>query len=408
MNKKIKKIALSLSVILIISMSFTGCGSGSSTDDTLKGVAIDGYLDGALVSMNGYNTTTYSNGYWELPIEAYIQNGVNIVEIMGGIDISTGENYEGVLILSLKSIAKRIYWVVNPLSSLIPARLRDGVTQEEAEEKIAQQLGITVETFNFDPIAVLESGTVEEKKEAAIALRQSLTIQKIAEIFSKSVGGENGVFMAVINSMSERLFFGKSFDTVVRDMDGIAQDVEAQLLEMGFDETAGMKLLAASDAAQAISTMITRFDPSVFENTDNIHKTLKSKSKAIEVITQQLEVEMAKVALMTPQELQGFDYKEIVNGFMMLGGVDGIEAIMIEAQESMGLGEDEEFDTSMFGDSFFGEGSTILQEQAKVYDETVALFEASGMEADDVKMIFDVYLGTGKALVDIAADMGRL
>jgi len=383
-------------------MSIVGCGSsggGSSSstgEEILEGVAIDGYIDEALVTMNGYATLTYSDGTWGLPKEAYKKGAQNIVEVVGGIDISTGEKYEGFLKAVVTDDGS--IRVVNLFSSLVVAMVQNGVPQALAEEKIAKQLGVTVESLNSDPITILRTGTPQQKREAGILLQQSLAIQKIAEIFSKSIVSENSVFSAVINSMSQRLYDGKSFGSVVSDIETLAKDLQSRLTKMDINELTtidpnmGTKLLSASRAAQTIGTMITRFDPSTFENSDNIYATLRSKAKAIEIISNQLESEIEKLESMTPTALLGFDYQNTIKGLMMLGGVDGIEALMIRAQQSIGMGENQELDASAFSKSFFGGDSTVLQEQALVYDEIKVLCGASGAKVDESDMA-DMLLG---------------
>ncbi len=128
----------------------------------ITGKAIDGYLAGATVTMTGsdgktYTTTTDANGNFSFPADT----PQGSLTTSGGIDLSTGKAFNGVLTAPAGST------MITPLTTLQNAFMEatPGMTAEQAETKVATALGFTATAANptfdltkFDPIAAVKNG----------------------------------------------------------------------------------------------------------------------------------------------------------------------------------------------------------------------------------------------------------
>jgi Ca2+-binding RTX toxin-like protein len=150
---------------------------------------VDGYIVGATVFSDTDGDGVRDAG------EAYAITGENglftLVGVtdpdaplvaIGGIDVSTGLQFEGVLRAPGGST------VITPLTTLVEALSAEGVmTVAEANAAVADALGIDAEDFtNFDPVPLATSGDAGATAILAAAIQVQATITQIAA----AVGGE--------------------------------------------------------------------------------------------------------------------------------------------------------------------------------------------------------------------------
>ncbi|XIA64406.1 tandem-95 repeat protein [Bradyrhizobium sp. TZ2] len=168
---------------------------------------VDGYIVGATVFSDTDRDGVLDEG------EAFAVTGENgtftlvgvddanapLVSI-GGIDVSTGLAFEGVLTAPGGST------VITPLTTLVQALVESGSTVTAANALVATALGITApaEGFtNYDPIPDAQSGGPDAANATAI-LAAAIQVQATITQIAAAVGGEDaGVASALAQVISE-------------------------------------------------------------------------------------------------------------------------------------------------------------------------------------------------------------
>jgi mono/diheme cytochrome c family protein len=158
------------SVMLLAStaaLAMTACGGGGGSNplasaNVLRGLAVDGYLQGATVYLdvnrNGVqdagepSTTTDTNGRYALDYSGVTGNiaGLSVI-VTGGVDADTGFAFAGKLSAAVASSSQS--QVVTPLTSLVHTMVQDGhsINVTEAEKQVASTLGLTPSQLSTDP-----------------------------------------------------------------------------------------------------------------------------------------------------------------------------------------------------------------------------------------------------------------
>ena len=222
----------------------------------LSGVAIDGYIKDANITVNGKSALSDKDGKWTAKFEGLEENETipesSSVAISGGIDISTGNSFEGVLSKHVEAsdFASVSYKdgetaeepqniepvVVTPLTTLVAHTIKSNkdkghkVSKAEAQDKVAKAFGLkSVKAFNSDPISSLNSddNSTEgqaSKVEAAESIKQALALQKMVESLSKSAVNEDD------NSTSFEDIFNAVSLTVAEKIDASTTEEEVDLL----------------------------------------------------------------------------------------------------------------------------------------------------------------------------------
>ena len=200
---RLNRISIYASVALVSAALITGCGGGSSLSSalsSLSGNASDGYLNGATVEFDGEQTTSSSTGAYSFSFSS-TPTATNL-KVSGGIDISTGETFEGELSTYVSSGSTSAN--VTPLTSIVAAAMESNSSAvlSDVETTVAAALSIDVSMLQpaTDPIAKLTSGTTTEKNQAAAAIKQALVIQKVIESFSKAASGTESASAVQTNS----------------------------------------------------------------------------------------------------------------------------------------------------------------------------------------------------------------
>ncbi|MEY4757706.1 MAG: hypothetical protein RJA34_2604 [Pseudomonadota bacterium] len=169
---KFKKKKLSMLVLAAIAASLAACGGGGSGSgplaaaNTLTGVAVDGYIQGAAVFLdinrNGLadagepSTTTDLNGRYALDYSSVTGSvsGLPVV-VTGGVDSDTGFAFAGKLSAPVESVSQA--QVVTPMTTLVDAMVTQGLAEDvpAAKQKVASALGLTVDQLATDPVAAI-------------------------------------------------------------------------------------------------------------------------------------------------------------------------------------------------------------------------------------------------------------
>jgi hypothetical protein len=166
-NKK-----LSMLVLATIAASLAACGGGGggsgpfAAANTLTGVAVDGYLQGAIVFLdinrNGLadagepSTTTDLNGRYALDYSSVTGSVTGLpVVVTGGVDSDTGFAFAGKLSAPVESVSQA--QVVTPMTTLVDAMVSQGLAADvpTAKQRVANALGLTVDQLATDPVAAI-------------------------------------------------------------------------------------------------------------------------------------------------------------------------------------------------------------------------------------------------------------
>jgi len=301
-SKKLKYISIALATLI-----FSGCGGGggggssssTTTKNTYSGTVVDGYIKGASVKLGSLTATTDANGRWQITTTKDLSK--EIVVAKDGIDVDTGEKFEGVLKAPL--IDKQV--VISPITTVIAKLVEKGEKPEVAVEKVANVIGVEPDLIiKKDPIKELPTNP-----EAAKVVKTALTIQKAAEITTKAVAGD----------VDE-----EKFDQVV---EVIAQD----LVEDGNIEAEKIATEIAPEKAEVVAKVVQK----VVEEVQQIDETklaqnIEKTAKAIEVVTSAIEDAAKKIATThdaQSQEIINQEIEKTIKAVDLLGGVEGISKV---------------------------------------------------------------------------------
>jgi len=312
-TKSKKHISLVLSTFILGSMGLVGCSrdsSGSAAPEvtpekpvitkTVSGIAVDGYIKLATVTLHGVNTQTNDIGIWSM---AYTGDNSDVVSIKGGFDTSTGKPFEGTLKAELGEDGANV--AVTPLSTLVSSLVQHGATKAAASTKIATQLGISEATLAGDPIAILATGTTEQKSEAASAMKSILTVQKAAEAFAKSMGeagsdnyeatitGMYDVIATQLSNATASTTAVSSFDAVMANTSGLTTALQTTLAATVTDSLLNDRLQAASSSvASVISSIHSISNADIANHRDSV-------AKAVEQLTTLTENKLVLISTAT-------------------------------------------------------------------------------------------------------------
>jgi len=293
-----KKIALS--IVAAATMTFVGCGGGSSSNNStptkVTGTSIDGYISGALVKLDGKTAKTDANGKWTITVPTALTK-TSIVSTTGGTDTATGAKFEG-RISAIASANEQV--VVTPVTSLVVPLVKQGKSATKAEASIAKQIGVPVTSISADPIKALKSKTPADKLAAQKVIKTALLVQKIAEGLAKSVSAaDSKQFLsttdAVFASIATELSKGQDISAVVANVDKIASNV-ATILQKNGDSSKllASKLQAAAAVVKEVAQQIQAIQPSEIDT-----NTLSKVSKAVEIVSSTVEAKIVQIAKAT-------------------------------------------------------------------------------------------------------------
>ncbi len=337
---KIRLSAVACATVMSATL-FVGCGSETSiasSSTTVSGNVVDGYIKNASVTFGGQEVTTDENGKYTFTFATAPEAGALVAS--GGIDIDTGEVFEGVLKAPIASGVTTA--AITPLTTLVQSAVDSGKTLAQAKTNIAVQLGIDEDTLVADPIAQLSTGDATAKAAAAVAIKQALKIQKTVELYAKAAGGDvNANSVDIMKAVATSLV--DSGSTVAAT--ALATATAANIVKTAItDTTAQANIDSAENSVKAIQSVM----EAMVITADTTIADVATKAKAIEVVTSKVE-EVVEAAVAGTGNIS--DAENTVKAVVMLGGVEKI-ATQIETAQTTAVAASKTVDTSSFADAF--------------------------------------------------------
>ncbi len=369
----------------------------------LSGVAVDGEISGANVNVLGKKATTDSKGKWQIEVKENEINSNVQISVSGGIDQSTGEIFEG----ELKAVAKNDSFStdqndtnssvpVTPLSTLVSAMVNSGSSLEDAKNNLAKSLGFDADIFDKNPVELLETGSEEDRKKGAEAIKTALMIQKMAETMTKSISTDesqnNDIFSKIMSGIASTIAESNgtlNIDEVLKNSDKIAENSVS-------DPKMQEKLKIAGASAQSIVSMINEIDTNELSK-GNI--SLETVSKATEIATSKIEQIISKLAKTDDLTSVKAEAEKVTNALIMLGGVNGLSTKIVSVATSS---TDDNFsiDASDFSNFL---NDDVINTNANLYEK----FKDLNVSSDDILKI-GAGLSSGETLDTLSSITGDI
>lgn len=263
-----------------VTATVTACGGGSggsgplASANTLSGLAVDGYLQGATVFLdanrNGVqdtgepSTTTDPNGRYTLNLgtSAGSVTGLPVV-VTGGVDSDTGLTFTGRLSAPAEAVAQG--QVITPLTTLVDAMVAHKYAPDvaTAKQQVATALGLTVDQLGTDPVAAVAS-------QPGI-YAQAVTLQRSIQLLTAA------------NARSGEA----SHETQERVVKALANAIRAQSTPIEVSQLVASLPLQSSAAAQQLASAL---DRSVRSGLDSDgHDGAKVALKAMDEVRSKME-----------------------------------------------------------------------------------------------------------------------
>ncbi len=276
---KVSLLAAASAALFITACGGGGGGGGSGSlvsSNTLRGLAVDGYLQGATVFLdmnrNGVQdtgepmTATDLSGRYTLDLGAITQTvtGLPIV-VTGGVDSDTGLAFTGKLSAPVESANQA--QVVTPLTTLVDAMVTNNYAADvaSAKQKVATALGLTVDQLASDPVAAIASNPG--------IYTQAVTLQRSIQL------------LAAANARTG----DASHESHERVIKAIAHAIRAQVTPVDVSQLVAGLPLASSNAAQQLASAL---DKSVKTGLESYgHDGAKVALKAIDEVRTRMEAD---------------------------------------------------------------------------------------------------------------------
>ena len=282
----------------------------------LKGKAIDGYIAGAKVVYKGYETISDENGDWVIEINNSKNiDEVGVVTISGGTDIVTQKPFQGILSnIVEKDDFETVQYLngettqvlesenkifVTPITTLVVASVKNGLSVEQAKLTVADSLGLNVDLLEKDPIAELDSNNSEAKKQASEYIKQALIIQKTTEALTQEVADENNsqeAFQSISSVLANRIA-EQNISEILNNPTQLSEDISEKLdKNITLDKS-------VSTALNIIETLdkinIEKFDNSELEKVSQeieiTFEDFKYKEKEVNQTEEKIDENISKV-----------------------------------------------------------------------------------------------------------------
>ena len=300
-----------------------------------------------------------------------------VIRTVGGNDESSGEKFEGVLkgIVPNLGCAKPDTAVrhITPISTMVSKVFSDASKSTkslrassdllyEAEKKIALLIDVNQSSLASDPIALLQSNSSIDKKNAAKLLKSALVIQKTAEIIVKSVTSDSiesdvqqnieVVMDALAKSLSETT---SDFNTTMKDISTLISNSVSVLS----DANSQKKLDSVKDILLSTTTFALNIDESKLQIGDALIQ-IEATQKALEAITIKIEQKLQSVATATSDSsTKAIAAKDVIKAVAISGGVGGTRALIKTQIDRLAINK-QKLDISDFADKLLDE-DTITQ-----------------------------------------------
>lgn len=261
----------------------------TQADKVTTGKAIDGYLSGATVFADENGDGIWNEGEAKAVTDAkgdFVLTGAKgTIVASGGIDLSTGKEFKGVLKAPEGSA------VVTPLTTLQQGFVEQGKTVEEAHIEVAKILGFDSGALNltsYDPILELsktDSATPENKALAANLMASTLQIANFLVTAGQTLQGAAGDVNLSLHAVSDAVV--KSLVTNLQETSKENKNVKLDLSDSSFLKTVlvgSAKEVGNLKDAQKVD--LAKFTESVTKVSDSAVGLMQESAKSITAVVE--------------------------------------------------------------------------------------------------------------------------
>ncbi|EJF07254.1 hypothetical protein ThvES_00006440 [Thiovulum sp. ES] len=320
------------------------------TSNYLHGIAIDGYLQGATVQIGSYETETDENGTWNLNIPSDINLSGEIIQIYGGIDSDTGDEFEGVLKTPFENFDTEI--ISTPLSTLVSSLVRENVPVETAYQKVGEIVGIDPKNLRKNHFELLDEN-ISDGLEIA---KNALLLQKGVEIVSENLNGDSFDFELLQKGIAKAILSDENLS-----IQKILREPEKIIIQLGATPEAFRNFDLSKDSISFIADEVEKID---FIDGKDRELSIREQSKVIDLMSEEFE------RFVRDENDENLSIEDIEKNLIVFGGVEGIvEKIDFDEKNSDLI------------DSFFSKD--IVKENVDSYD----ILKDFGLEDDDIRHI---------------------
>ena len=394
-----------LPAVMVIPLS--ACGGGGESAPEVSGRAIDGYLGGSKVFLDGnpdvFVLTSSEAGQQGIFTGLF---GTGAIVVQGGIDTSTGKAFTGEL--RAPEGAK----VVTPLTTIVEAVVRTAiekgeapVSAEEASAKIAAGLGLSADSdlLNVDFIAEDSGGTAKAAAQVASVLSlvtaaggagaAAAAIEKVAEKIT--VAAETGVKSTVLTNTAQ---LTEVLTEVANEGDFVAANESVDIFAMVTNiaevvQVVNAKIEVATSVKDILATQSAVQEDFVETFSTGVIIEIAAIDAIVEEAVAEVEAYFEELA-----EL-GIDTGIDVEAELVLTDVDLdiIEEVIEEIEEIIGGGTPGDVDLGVQASDIPDDGQILNFNTGDIYtDFQLAIDEAT---ADDI-----LVLGSGRFNADVKID----
>jgi hypothetical protein len=299
------------------------------------GKSIDGYTANSKVEIKSLEngeiiaqTETDSTGSFVI---SQVNSENLLVEISGGIDTFTQENFNGILKNILTQDNKNSSLNVSPISSIVATLFENGETLSSAENIVANSFDLDIETLRQDPIASLTTNSESSSK----MMKAIFQLETISQIISTVSSDKNSTYlnffkqvglMAKENNKIEDILKSDSVDLILD-----------KLISENNDSMEQVKINSIRDLVKNSSKILDEIDI----NQNNLNELINIQ-QSIETFKKPLSEKLQEIQTLNNEaDVLAFseDAEKIVNATIALGGIDYIQT-KIENNETV-LTQDE-------------------------------------------------------------------
>ena len=270
-----------------------------TTDSSLTGKAVDGYLAGATVfaDANGNGVldageataTTEKGGSFKLT------NGNGAIVVSGGTDESTGKAFKGTLKAPEGSTA------ITPLTTLQQGFVEQGLTVDDAEKAVAKAFGFDatqVDLKSYDPISSLTTASTADKALATNLMASAAKIANFLVTAGEVLQGAGGD--KVTTEKSGDALLKSLVSAITSDKDGIIDLADKTLLTSILNDS-------AKEVTKTVTGTTANFEAKIAKMADTVASVIKDATDNISAVittggnTTDLLASMANVSKFTQE-----------------------------------------------------------------------------------------------------------
>jgi hypothetical protein len=320
------------------------------TSNYLHGIAIDGYLQGATVQIGSYKTETDENGTWNLNIPSDVNLSGEIIQIYGGIDSDTGDDFEGILKTPFENFDTEI--VSTPLSTLVSSIVRENIPVETAYQKVGEIVGIDPKNLRKNHFKLFDEN-ISDGLEIA---KNALLLQKGVEIVSENLNGDSFDFELLQKGIARVILSDENLS-----IKEILREPEKIITQLGATPESFANFDLSKESLFFLADEVEKID---FIDGKDRELSIREQSKVIDLMSEEFE------RFVRNENDENLSIEDIEKNLIIFGGVEGIvEKIDFEDKNSDLI------------DSFFSKD--IVKDNVDSYD----ILKDFGLEDDEIRHI---------------------